>query len=85
MGAGGQPVLTPELQAKRQQRQKALADKKAAARKERVEKLAQNLINKLSIYTESAHGENDKAVTTSFRVGLRSRARRVLGDVDGSC
>ncbi|KAJ9116305.1 hypothetical protein QFC22_004745 [Naganishia vaughanmartiniae] len=69
-GAGGQPVLTPELLARRQQRQKALADKKAAARKERVEKLAQNLINKLSIYTESAHGENDKAVTASFKVGL---------------
>lgn len=68
MGPGGQPVLTPELLARRQQRQKALADRKAAARKERVEKLKRNLINKLSIYTESAKGEDDTAVTESFKV-----------------
>lgn len=68
MGPGGQPILTPELLARRQQRQKALADRKTAARKERVEKLKRNLINKLSIYTESARGEDDKAVTDSFKV-----------------
>jgi hypothetical protein len=68
-GTGGQPILTPELVARRAQRQKALADKKAAARKERVEKLSQNLINKLSIFTESARGdENDKAIIASFKV-----------------
>lgn len=67
--SGGQPILTPELVARRQQRQKALADKKAAARKERVEKLSRNLINKLSIFTESARGdESDKAITASFKV-----------------
>ncbi|KAJ9092942.1 hypothetical protein QFC19_008540 [Naganishia cerealis] len=77
MGPGGQPVMTPELLARRQQRQKALQDKKTAARKERVERLAQNLINKLSIYTESAHGENDKAVTASFKEICRIEAEEL--------
>lgn len=34
-----------------------------------MEKLSQNLINKLSIFTESARGdENDKAIIASFKV-----------------
>jgi hypothetical protein len=87
MGPGGQPVLTPDLLARRQQRQKALADRKAAARKERVEKLKRNLINKLSIYTESARGEDDRAVTESFKVrfcvelGVKCRLIWLAGDL----
>ncbi|KAI5449020.1 DnaJ-like protein, variant 2 [Naganishia albida] len=76
--SGGQPILTPELVARRQQRQKALADKKAAARKERVEKLSRNLINKLSIFTESARGdESDKAITASFKEICRIEAEEL--------
>jgi hypothetical protein len=45
-----------------------------------VEKLSRNLINKLSIFTESARGdEGDKAIIASFKVG-RSSHVLVNGD-----
>ena len=40
---------------------------KAAAREVRVKKLVENLELKLSIFTESATGPNDKEVTESWR------------------
>ncbi len=39
-----------------------------------MEKLAENLKNKLSIFTEAAKGPEDKAVATSFREKLRLEA-----------
>ncbi len=67
--AKGKPILSPEEVTRKQARDKRLAEGKAKARKERVEKLQTNLINKLSIYTESARGEHDKIVAASFKVG----------------
>jgi hypothetical protein len=76
--AKGKPIFTPEEIQKKQQRQKALADKKTEARKVRVEKLSENLINKVSIFAEGAKSENDKAVMTSFKEICRLEAAELL-------
>ena len=47
---------------------------KARIRKERVEKLAENLKNKLSIFTEAAKDPEDRAVSLSFREKCRLEA-----------
>lgn len=43
---------------------------KARLRRERVDKLAANLVNKLAIFTEAATSDKDRAVTESFKVSL---------------
>lgn len=63
----GKPVLTPEEVARKSARQKAFQEKKSAQRKARVEKLTENLVNKVSIFAESAKNEHDRVVTASFK------------------
>jgi hypothetical protein len=70
IGPNGRPIVTPEDLARKQARDRKLAESKAKARRERVEKLVSNLVNKLSIYTESARGEHDRIVSASFKVGV---------------
>jgi hypothetical protein len=81
--AKGKPIFTPEEVQKKQQRQKALADKKTEARKARVEKLSENLINKVSIFAEGAKSENDKAVMTSFKEICRLEAAELVKESYG--
>jgi hypothetical protein len=68
VGPNGRPILSPEEVARKHARDKRLAESKAKARKERIEKLESNLVNKLSIYTESARGGHDRVVASSFKV-----------------
>ncbi|KAH6904005.1 chaperone regulator [Coprinopsis sp. MPI-PUGE-AT-0042] len=67
-------LMTPEERARKEERDRVKAEKqqkkdaeKAAAREERVKTLVQNLVRKLSIFTESATGPNDPDVSTSWR------------------
>ena len=71
IGPNGKPTLTQEALQRKVARDKARSEKKAAERKMRVEKLALNLKNKLSIFTEAAKNEKDQAVAASFKVCCR--------------
>ena len=89
IGPTGRPMMTPEAMQRKVLRDRMKAEEvrnrcsgqkedaylcqKAKLRKERVEKLAVYLQNKLSIFTEAAKGEEDKAVGASFKVSKRSR------------
>lgn len=74
MGPKGQPVLTPEAQARRAAREKAASDAKAAERTERVNKLAEHLTRKLSVFAEAAKSVEDPDVAPSFREICRLEA-----------
>ncbi|KAG6850369.1 hypothetical protein H0H93_014323 [Arthromyces matolae] len=65
--AKGREILTEEEKAQKEEKERKKAAEKAAARKERVDKLVENLERKLGIFTESATGPNDPDVTTSWR------------------
>ncbi|KIY44730.1 DnaJ-domain-containing protein [Fistulina hepatica ATCC 64428] len=65
--AKGRLVLSPEEKARKEAKDKAKAAERAAAREERVSKLVEELIRKLSIFTESATGPNDPSVSSSWR------------------
>ncbi|KAL7422956.1 DnaJ-like protein [Cryptotrichosporon argae] len=67
MGPGGRMVLSPEAMQRKMVRDRARAEEKARIRKARVDKLAANLVNKLSIFTEAAKGPDDKLVGASFK------------------
>ena len=56
-----------------------MCHQKAKARKERVDKLVENLINKISIFTESAQGAEDKMVIKAFKEKCRLEAECVIG------
>ncbi|KAG2018724.1 DnaJ domain-containing protein, variant 2 [Coprinopsis cinerea AmutBmut pab1-1] len=67
-------TMTPEERARKEEKDRIKAEKerqrnaeKAAARAERVGQLVENLIRKLSIFTESATGPNDPDVTRSWK------------------
>ena len=81
--AKGKPIFTPEEIQKKQQKQKALADKKTETRKARVEKLSENLINKVSIFAEGAKSEHDRAVVTSFKEICRLEAAELVKESYG--
>ena len=66
-GAAVAAALSPEERAAREEKARKKAAEKAAAREERVAKLAENLERKLSIFTESAAGPNDKEVMNSWK------------------
>ena len=86
MGPNGKPALSPEAQARKTARDRekseavSVADwrysagadpmQKARVRRERVDKLAENLKNKLAIFAEAASSPTDKPVTESFKVRL---------------
>ncbi|KAH7102452.1 DnaJ-domain-containing protein [Auriculariales sp. MPI-PUGE-AT-0066] len=61
------PALSPEERAKKEAKARAVAAERAKVREERVAQLVENLDRKLSIYTESATGVNDREVTASWR------------------
>ncbi|KAI5122414.1 hypothetical protein M0805_002964 [Coniferiporia weirii] len=65
--AKGNEILSPEEKAKKEEKARKVAAEKAASREERVKKLVQELERKLSIFTESASGPNDRDVTNSWR------------------
>lgn len=84
VGPNGKPILTPEQMARKAAREKKINEEvcfsifewqrscrilqKAKARKERVDKLVENLVNKISIFTESAQGPEDRVVGNAFKV-----------------
>ncbi|EIN04114.1 DnaJ-domain-containing protein [Punctularia strigosozonata HHB-11173 SS5] len=72
--AKGKEILTPEEKAKKEEKERKVAAEvsrnfafKAAARKERVDKLVDNLERKLAIFAEQAQGPEDPEVTRSWR------------------
>ncbi|TDL20410.1 DnaJ-domain-containing protein [Rickenella mellea] len=65
--AKGKEILSPEERARREEKARKESAEKAAAREERVSKLQDNLERKLSIFTESATGPNDRDVSESWR------------------
>lgn len=81
--AKGKPIFTAEEVAKKQLRQKQLAEKKDQARKERVEKLVGNLVNKVSIFAEGAKDEYDRTVTASFKEICRLEAEELVKESYG--
>jgi hypothetical protein len=81
--AKGKPIFTAEEIQKKQQKRKEIADKKVETRKARVEKLSENLINKVSIFAEGAKSENDRAVTASFKEICRLEAAELVKESYG--
>ncbi|KAG5641111.1 hypothetical protein DXG03_005974 [Asterophora parasitica] len=65
--AKGREILSDEEKAQKEERERKKAAEKAAVRKERVQKLVDNLERKLGIFTESATGPNDLDVSKSWR------------------
>ncbi|KAG6860464.1 hypothetical protein C0995_010818 [Termitomyces sp. Mi166 len=65
--AKGREILTEEEKAQKEEKERKKAAEKAEVRKERVQKLVENLERKLGIFTESAAGPNDPDVTASWR------------------
>ncbi|KAF8063597.1 X-domain of DnaJ-containing-domain-containing protein, partial [Lyophyllum atratum] len=65
--AKGREILSEEEKAQKDERERKKAAEKAEVRKERVQKLVENLERKLGIFTESATGPNDPDVTNSWR------------------
>ncbi|KAF8530090.1 DnaJ-domain-containing protein [Hysterangium stoloniferum] len=59
--------MTPEEKAQRDEKRRKEAAERAAVREERVGKLVEELERKLSIFTESATGVDDKEITLSWR------------------
>ncbi len=73
----GKPQLSPEAQARRTERERRQNEEKARERAERVEKLAANLVRKLSIFTEAAKGPDDPQVGPSFKEICRLEAEEL--------
>ncbi|WWC65239.1 uncharacterized protein I303_107856 [Kwoniella dejecticola CBS 10117] len=74
IGPTGKPMMTPDAMQRKMIRDRAVAEEKARVRRERVDKLAKNLVNKLNIYTEAAKGVEDKLVGASFKEICRLEA-----------
>ncbi|SNX83582.1 related to DnaJ-like protein [Melanopsichium pennsylvanicum] len=76
--ASSKPTLTPEQKAAKDEKERKLAAEREKQRQERVSKLVEKLIRKLSIYTESVRNANDpvleKEVEKSFREITRLEA-----------
>ncbi|CDO68544.1 hypothetical protein BN946_scf184998.g41 [Trametes cinnabarina] len=75
--AKGKEILSPEEKARREEKARKIAAEKAAARAERVKKLVENLVHKLSIFTESATSPNDTQVSESFRTICKLEAEEL--------
>ncbi|RSH86985.1 hypothetical protein EHS25_003473 [Saitozyma podzolica] len=83
IGPGGRPVLTPEAMQRKLARDRAVAQEKAKVRAARVEALAANLKNKLSIFTEAAKGPEDAQVGASFKEICRLEAEELRDESYG--
>ncbi|ORY31242.1 putative chaperone regulator [Naematelia encephala] len=77
VGPGGRPMMTPEAMQRKMARDRLRAEEKARVRKERVDKLAAHLVNKLAIFAEAARGPEDKPVATSFQEKCRLEAEEL--------
>ncbi|KAI0076667.1 DnaJ-domain-containing protein [Panus rudis PR-1116 ss-1] len=82
--AKGREILSPEERAKREEKARKAAAEKAAERAERVQKLVENLERKLSIFTESATGPNDREVSESFRTICQLEAEELKKESYGA-
>lgn len=75
------PTLTPEQKAAKEEKERKLTAQREKQRQERVSKLVEKLIRKLSIYTESIRNANDpileKEVEKSFREITRLEAEEL--------
>lgn len=75
------PTLTPEQKAAKDEKERKLNAEREKQRQERVAKLVEKLIRKLSIYTESVRNANDpvleKEVEKSFREITRLEAEEL--------
>ncbi|SJX66026.1 related to DnaJ-like protein [Sporisorium reilianum f. sp. reilianum] len=75
------PTLTPEQKAAKEEKERKQAAEREKQRQERVAKLVEKLIRKLSIYTESVRNANDpvleKEVEKSFREITRLEAEEL--------
>ncbi|PWN34065.1 DnaJ-domain-containing protein [Meira miltonrushii] len=73
--------LTPEQKAAKEERERKRDEERARQREERVGKLAENLIRKVSVYTESVRNANDadleRQVAQSFREITRIEAEEL--------
>ncbi|EJD38159.1 DnaJ-domain-containing protein [Auricularia subglabra TFB-10046 SS5] len=67
LGKDGKAQLSPEEKARREEKARVAAAERAKQREERVSQLLENLDRKLSIYTESANGFEDREVTESWK------------------
>ncbi|KAG6840943.1 hypothetical protein C0991_003127 [Blastosporella zonata] len=65
--AKGREILTEEEKAQKDEKERKKAAEKAAVRRERIQKLVENLERKLGIFTESATGPTDPDVSQSWR------------------
>jgi hypothetical protein len=68
LGPNNKKVLTPEAAQRKLVKDRAIAEEKARIKKARVDKLAENLKNRLAIFTEAVGNGSDKAVIESFKV-----------------
>lgn len=79
--ASSKPTLTPEQKAAKEEKERKQAAEREKQRQERVSKLVEKLIRKLSIYTESVRNANDpvleKEVEKSFREITRLEAEEL--------
>ncbi|KAI0052206.1 DnaJ-domain-containing protein [Auriscalpium vulgare] len=81
--AKGKEILSPEEKARRDEKARKASAEKAAAREERVEKLVENMVRKLSIFTESATGPDDKDVADSWNTICGLEAEELKGESYG--
>lgn len=79
--SASKPTLTPEQKAAKEEKERKQAAEREKQRQERVSKLVEKLIRKLSIYTESVRNANDpvleKEVEKSFREITRLEAEEL--------
>ncbi|KAH9939664.1 DnaJ-domain-containing protein [Epithele typhae] len=75
--AKGREILSPEEKARREEKQRKISAEKAAVRTDRVNKLVESLDRKISIFTESATGADDRQVTDSFRTICKLEAEEL--------
>ncbi|ORX40966.1 X-domain of DnaJ-containing-domain-containing protein [Kockovaella imperatae] len=83
IGPGGRRMMTPEAMQRKMARDRIRAEEKARIRKERVDKLAEALQNKLAVFTEAARGPEDKAVAASFKEKCRLEAEELKDESYG--
>ncbi|KDN48460.1 DnaJ-domain-containing protein [Tilletiaria anomala UBC 951] len=81
--AKGKPELSPEEKAAKEEKERKQTEARAKQREERVSKLAETLIAKLSVYTEAMKSLDDpdhqRAITDSFR-GMEKEKAEELKD-----
>ncbi|TKY87762.1 hypothetical protein EX895_003343 [Sporisorium graminicola] len=87
VSSSSKPALTPEQKAAKEEKERKQTAEREKQRQERVAKLVEKLIRKLSIYTESVRNANDpvleKEVEKSFREITRLEAEELKNESYG--